>query len=57
MHLQLNRDKLKKTCPHPSSEVVHLAIDNVTICHHCWGLLDENLQLIEEKTSPEAVAA
>jgi len=47
----------QKTCPHPAAEVVHLAIDNVTICHHCWGLLDENLQLIEEKTSPEAVAA
>jgi hypothetical protein len=24
-------------------------MDNMTICHHCWGLLDENLQLIEEK--------
>jgi hypothetical protein len=32
----------QKTCPHPPTEIVFLA-DNVTICHHCYGLLDENL--------------
>ena len=47
----------QRTCPHPVSEVVFLA-DNVTICHHCYGLLDENLKLKEEETPPlEIVAA
>jgi Helix-turn-helix domain len=39
----------QKTCPHPPTEIVFLA-DNVTICHHCYGLLDENLKLQEEET-------
>jgi Helix-turn-helix domain len=47
----------QKNCPHPPTEIVVLA-DNVTICHHCYGLLDENLRLQEEKTpSVEIVAA
>jgi hypothetical protein len=47
----------QKTCPHPPTEIVFLA-DNVTICHHCYGLLDENLKLQEEeKTEVEIVAA
>ena len=47
----------QRTCPHPPSEIVFLA-DNVTICHHCYGLLDENLKLQEEEISPvETVAA
>jgi len=25
--------------------------DNITLCHHCYGLLDENLKLVEEDTS------
>jgi len=37
----------QKTCPHPPSEIVILP-DNITICHHCYGLLDENLKLQEE---------
>jgi len=37
----------QKTCPHPPTEIVILA-DNVTICHHCYGLLDENFKLHEE---------
>jgi hypothetical protein len=45
----------QKTCRHPLSEVVILA--EATICHHCWGLLDDNLQLIEEGKTPQAVAA
>jgi Helix-turn-helix domain len=39
----------QKACPHPPTEIVFLA-DNVTVCHHCYGLLDENLKLQEEET-------
>jgi hypothetical protein len=46
----------QKTCPHPPTEIVFLA-DNVTICHHCYGLLDENLKLIEEEKASDAQAA
>jgi Helix-turn-helix domain len=47
----------QKTCPHPPTEIVFLA-DNVTICHHCYGLLDESLKLQEEETlTVEIVAA
>jgi hypothetical protein len=46
----------QKTCSHPLSEIVHLS-DNIIVCHHCYGLLDENLTLVEEKQSPEIVAA
>jgi hypothetical protein len=35
----------QKTCLHPAPAIVHLS-DNITICHHCYGLLDENLKLI-----------
>jgi hypothetical protein len=38
----------QKTCPHPPSEIVFLT-DNITVCHHCYGLLDENLKLQEEE--------
>jgi len=41
----------QKTCPHPPSEIVFLA-DDVTICHHCYGLLDANLKLIVEEDAP-----
>jgi Helix-turn-helix domain len=34
----------QKTCLHPTPAIVHLA-DNITICHHCYGLLDEGLKL------------
>ena len=44
----------QKTCPHPPSEIVFLA-DSVTICHHCYGLLDENLKLISEDKPVENV--
>jgi hypothetical protein len=46
----------QKTCPHPPSEIVFLA-DNVTICHHCYGLLDENLTLVEKDKPVENVQA
>jgi hypothetical protein len=43
----------QKTCPHPPELIVILP-DNITICNHCYSLLDENLQLKEEKTPPPA---
>jgi hypothetical protein len=46
----------QKTCAHPPSEIVYLA-DNVTICHHCYGLLDENLKLASEDKPVENVCA
>jgi Helix-turn-helix domain len=46
----------QKTCPHPPSEIVFLA-DHITICHHCYGLLDENLKLVEEDKPAQAVYA
>ena len=46
----------QRTCPHPPSEIVLLA-DNVTICHHCYGLLDENLKLKEEETQHVEIVA
>ena len=46
----------QKTCAHPASEIVFLA-DHITLCHHCYGLLDENLKLIEETTPAERVCA
>jgi hypothetical protein len=37
----------QKTCPHPPEAIVILP-DNITICNHCYGLLDENFKLQEE---------
>jgi hypothetical protein len=39
----------QKTCPHPAPAIVYLS-DNITLCHHCYGLLDEHLTLITEET-------
>jgi hypothetical protein len=46
---QLQPTEKQQTCPHPASEIVILP-DNITICNHCYGLLDENLTLQEEET-------
>jgi hypothetical protein len=46
----------QKACPHPPSEIVFLP-DNITICHHCYGLLDENLKRVEEDKPAQAVYA
>ena len=46
----------QKTCPHPPSEIVYLP-DNLTLCHHCYGLLDENLRLVQEDKPAQAVYA
>ena len=40
----------QQTCPHPASEIVILP-DKITICNHCYGLLNENLTLQEERTT------
>ena len=39
----------QQTCPHPAPAIVVLP-DNIRICHHCFGLLDENLKLITDET-------
>ena len=46
----------QKTCPHPPTEIVSLS-DSITICNHCYGLLDENLKLREEDKPAERVCA
>ena len=46
----------QKTCPHPPEFIVFLR-DQITICHHCYGLLDENLKLVEEDKPAHAVCA
>jgi hypothetical protein len=46
----------QQTCPHPAREIVILP-DNITICNHCYGLLDENLKLQEEETPPVEIVA
>jgi hypothetical protein len=46
----------QKTCSHPLEAIVILP-DNITICNHCYGLLDENLKLQEEEKSPVEIVA
>jgi hypothetical protein len=46
----------QKTCPHPAEHIVMLP-DNITICNHCYGLLNEHLKLIEEHKPVEIVSA
>ena len=41
----------QKTCPHPPASIVILP-DNITICNHCYGLLDADFKLIEESSKP-----
>jgi hypothetical protein len=43
----------QKTCSHPRESIMFLP-DNITICHHCYGLLDENLTLISALSSDQA---
>jgi Helix-turn-helix domain len=38
----------QKTCPHPAPAIMVLP-DNIRICHHCFGLVDESLKLITEE--------
>jgi helix-turn-helix protein len=44
----------QKTCSHPAESIVILP-DNITICNHCYGLLDENFRLIEEEKTPAEI--
>jgi hypothetical protein len=46
---QLEPTEKQKTCTHPTEFIVILP-DDITICNHCYGLLDVNLNLQEEKT-------
>ena len=47
----------QQACPHPPSEIVFLS-DNIIVCHHCYGLLDEHLKLRTEESVPaDSVAA
>jgi hypothetical protein len=48
----------QKTCAHPPSEIVFLSDAMTIICHHCYGLLDENLKLRKtEETVPTDIVA
>jgi GntR family transcriptional regulator len=48
----------QKTCAHPPSEIVFLSDATTIICHHCYGLLDENLKLRKtEETVPADIVA
>jgi Helix-turn-helix domain len=40
----------QKNCTHPPELIVILP-DDITICNHCYGLLDENFKLVEDNTS------
>jgi hypothetical protein len=46
----------QQACPHPPSEIVLLS-DNIIVCHHCYGLLDENLKLRMEEPLPANIVA
>jgi hypothetical protein len=46
----------QKTCPHPAEAIVLLP-DNITICHHCYGLLNEHFKLQEEEKLPVEIVA
>jgi hypothetical protein len=46
----------QRTCTHPDEFIIILS-DDIIICNHCYGLLDENFQLKEENPSPEIVEA
>jgi Helix-turn-helix domain len=46
----------QKTCTHPPEFIVILP-DDITICNHCYGLLDENFTLKEEETPPVEIVA
>jgi hypothetical protein len=39
----------QKTCPHPPTEIGYMPSEDIRICHHCYGLLDENHKLITER--------
>jgi hypothetical protein len=40
----------------PPTEIIILP-DNITICHHCYGLPDENFKLVTEEKPVENIRA
>jgi hypothetical protein len=56
MEVALLPTEKQKTCTHPVELIVILP-DDITICNHCYGLLDENFKLIEEEKSPVEIVA
>jgi helix-turn-helix protein len=54
--IDLMPSEKQRTCNHPENEVVRLS-EGIVVCNHCYGLLDENLKLVEEKQPPEIVEA
>jgi hypothetical protein len=54
--VDLRPTEKQQTCPHPPSEIVFLP-DNITLCHHCYGFLDENLRLQVEGRLPADIVA
>ena len=54
--VDLTPTEKQKTCPHPPAFIVILP-DNITICNHCYGLLNEHLRLVAEEKETEIVAA
>jgi hypothetical protein len=41
----------QQTCPHPERDVVYLP-EGITICNHCYGLLDQDRRLVSEEDTP-----
>lgn len=50
------RPDRRATCHHPEGEISFLS-NGLIICHHCYGMLDHNLKLIDESAPPEEVHA
>jgi hypothetical protein len=46
----------QKTCTHPTELVIHLDKD-INICNRCFGLLDDNGELVEEIPAEDIAAA
>jgi Helix-turn-helix domain len=46
----------QKTCVHPDEFIIILS-DDIIICNHCYGLLDENFKLKEENPPSDIVEA
>jgi hypothetical protein len=42
---------------HPNRREEPKPFDNIIICHHCYGLLDEDLKLQAEEIVPAEIVA
>jgi GntR family transcriptional regulator len=47
--------KTENTCPHPDAEVSHFA--GMTLCYHCWFILDERAGVGAHDTGPVGTEA